>query len=297
MKTLGGDTIVVGVDGSEDGLRAVQYAALLVREHDLSLRIVHVVNEIGVYGPMMPYVPDESFQEIGEGIVKDALRFAVSLQVSPDRVTTRLVHGGRAIRLTEDVDQVRCLVLGTRGSALEHLFTGSTTTAVLARASLPVITVPAAWDPEKPARRRVVVGADGSEVTEHVLAAAFAEASDRGAELQVVHAWRPASSYEGAVEAQTREDWEQAMTAALTKSVDAVATDFPEVRWTVSVQFQRAALALQEAAARADLLVVGRRGHHAVASLFVGSLARTMVRTATTPVLVVPVGEHDAHGE
>jgi nucleotide-binding universal stress UspA family protein len=47
---------------------------------------------------------------------------------------------------------------------------------------------------------------------------------------------------------------------------------------------------MHAAAVNADLLVLGRHGHTARLGLLVGSTTRTLLRTATCPVVVVPVG-------
>lgn len=44
---------------------------------------------------------------------------------------------------------------------------------------------------------------------------------------------------------------------------------------------------------RATLVVMGARGHHGVASLFLGSTSKAVLRAATTPVLLVPANDMD----
>ena len=51
--------------------------------------------------------------------------------------------------------------------------------------------------------------------------------------------------------------------------------------------------ALLDAAAQADMIVVGSRGLGAVSSLMLGSVSRALVNQSPCTTVVVPVGGHD----
>lgn len=286
--------VVVGVDGTDDGARALRYAAMLALRDDRPLRVVHVVQEAMNYTPMLAYVPWESFADIGTSVLDEAARQAAELGCGPDRVTTVLARGARISALVEHLDDASCLVLGTRHSALQHLLTGATTSAVAAHSPVPVFCVPAVWSRDVPARERVVVGLHGPDDVTEVLDRAFEEAASRQAQLQIVHAWRPTGFYEGAMSARTLEEhWSQEESTRLEKVIREAAAAVPEVRWTLTMDFDRPVVALHEAAALADLLVLGRRGHRVPFGLRVGSTTRALLRTATCPVMVVPMVHHE----
>jgi nucleotide-binding universal stress UspA family protein len=138
--------------------------------------------------------------------------------------------------------------------------------------------------------RRFVVGVDGSAADRQVLQEAFSEAATRGAALDIVHAWRPVSPYDAAITRRVmRDNWEQAARHALTRSIEELAAGHPRVEWTLDLDYEAVPVALHQAARKADLLVLGRHGHHPPLGLPVGSNTRTLLRTATCPVLVVPV--------
>jgi nucleotide-binding universal stress UspA family protein len=61
------------------------------------------------------------------------------------------------------------------------------------------------------------------------------------------------------------------------------------VAWTLRLEFERVTVALHAAAVNADLLILGRHGHNPLTALLIGSNTRTLVHTATCPVVVVPV--------
>jgi len=135
-------------------------------------------------------------------------------------------------------------------------------------------------------RTRIVVGVDGSEHSHRALEWAIREAARWGATVTVLHAWRfgVSPTDPNAAEA-TREigraaqhlvDHEVAF--ACEAGIDAAGV----------VVFDGAARALTDAAADADLLVVGSHGRGAVAATILGSVSQACVRHARCPVVVVP---------
>jgi nucleotide-binding universal stress UspA family protein len=61
------------------------------------------------------------------------------------------------------------------------------------------------------------------------------------------------------------------------------------VAWALRLEYERVPVALHAAAEHADLLILGRHGHRTPLGLRVGSNTRTLLRTTTCPVVVVPV--------
>jgi nucleotide-binding universal stress UspA family protein len=147
---------------------------------------------------------------------------------------------------------------------------------------------------------RVVVGVDGSSGSRKALAFALEEARLRGATLQVVHAWRtplaltlPEPSIAG-YSPLSVEDVERLATELREKAerlveseVEEVAGDDPGLEVRRDVFESDAAEALIEAAAGADLLVVGSRGHGGFRGLLLGSVGQKAASHAPCPVVVV----------
>lgn len=284
------DTVVVGVDGTADGDRALWYGAVLATREDRDLRLVHVPHEIDIYAPMMPYLPATTIREIGESVLREAAKHAEEAGFDPERTFTVLSEGPRTAALMRHVQDARHIVLGTRTSTVRHLLTGATSLSVAAHSSVPVHCVPPAWSGDRDPSGRLVVGVDGSRADPDILTEAFAEAATRGAVLDIVHAWRPVSPYDAAIFGRVLEaDWEKAAREALTGRIEAAAGLHPAVPWTLRLKYERVPVALHEAALGADLLVLGRHGHNPPLGLLVGSNTRTLLHTATCPVVVVPV--------
>jgi nucleotide-binding universal stress UspA family protein len=284
------DIVVIGIDGSEDGQRAMHYGLAMAEREGLSVRLVHVPHQTDMYAPMMPYLPETTVRTIGERVLKEAEQEAEEAGFDPARTTSALANGDRTPALLSQTDDARYVVLGTRSSGAQHLFTGSTSLSVAAHSSVPVHCVPRTWAADHPATGRIVVGLDGSPADVDVLTEAFLEAGPRRATLRLVHAWRPVSPYDAAIVGRTvRTEWEQSTRDALAKQVNEVAGRHPDVAWELELDFERVTVAVHKASMDADLLVLGRHGHLAPPSLVVGSNTRTLLRTATCPVAVVPI--------
>jgi nucleotide-binding universal stress UspA family protein len=281
-------TVVVGIDGTADGMRALRFAVEEAGRPDACLRIVHVQLEgyPGSPSPSMPALPESSWHEIAAGLVKEAEEEARRFGYTDPHLETVLASGTRRHGLLEQLHDADCLVLGTRTAPLEHLVAGSTTTSLAAHADVPVIAVPHTWDPAEP-YGRVVVGADAPELS-HVVAVACDAARDRRAHLEVLHAWRPMSPYDTAIGNRVLADtWGAAVRTALAQAIRDTDTGYG-IDWEVTAHYERPLTALHDASKAADLLVVGRHGHSAPHGFTLGSVARALIRTAHCPVMVVP---------
>lgn len=139
---------------------------------------------------------------------------------------------------------------------------------------------------------RVVVGIDGSAHGRQALAFAFAEARLRGVGLRVVHAWTvPPLTLAGIavmpVVEQVHDELRSDAEAVLREELEAVVPDRDGVEIeTLAVEGQPAAV-LVAAAAGAELLVVGSRGHGSLVGAVLGSVSQQCLHHAPCPVAVV----------
>jgi len=134
---------------------------------------------------------------------------------------------------------------------------------------------------------RIVVGVDGSDHSRRALAWAIGEARARQAALVAVHAWHlpaAAASYAGPlVDPKLLEEEAAKALADALASADAHGVEVEQ-----RVVRGGPAAALLDAAADADLLVVGSRGHGGFAGLLLGSVSQQVCHHAACPVVVVP---------
>ncbi|MGW0465155.1 universal stress protein [Streptomyces sp. NPDC003027] len=133
--------------------------------------------------------------------------------------------------------------------------------------------------------REIVAGVDGSP--ESLAAADWAarEALHRGLPLRLVHAWRWEPLDIPFL--PDRRGQERTAQEVLRDAEAALARRHPEVRLTAEVLADTPVAALMSTEARAELLVIGSRGHGAVAGFLLGSYGQQIIAAATRPVVAV----------
>ncbi|HWM21110.1 MAG TPA: universal stress protein [Ilumatobacteraceae bacterium] len=139
---------------------------------------------------------------------------------------------------------------------------------------------------------KIVVGVDGSEFSGDALEWAYAQARVTSAELVVVHCWE--YPYLGVIDfvgmddriRETSHDGAEALLDATISQLRAAHPD-DDVTLTPVLLEGGPAWTLLEAAADADLLVVGSRGRSGLKTLLLGSVTHVVVTHAEIPVVVV----------
>jgi nucleotide-binding universal stress UspA family protein len=292
MNAALGRAVVVGLDRSETGRAAVEYAAELASRRHLPLRLVHVYEMLSTaVRPSFGGMPDmEGFIRNSAQRLLDETVEIVNLHHPDVAVATALRKGSPAHVLLEESQSAHTIVLGSRGSGgFADLLIGSTTLHVAAHADCPVIAVPSPPDPANP-RHGVVVGADGSELSEAAIGYAFETASEMGEKLTAVHAWHdPARLGVGMMMPHTVDpvDVIKDERSVLAESLVGWQEKFPDVVVEPKVALGHPVPTLITQAANARILVVGCRGRGALGSLVLGSVSHGVLHHATSPVAVV----------
>ncbi|HXZ71795.1 MAG TPA: universal stress protein [Streptosporangiaceae bacterium] len=139
--------IIVGVDGSHDAHRALEWAMqeAAARHAPLTVMTVHQVAASGWIGP--PYflpanepAAEQARQAAEEAVAKAAAQLGESQPVS---VTVRAVSGSPAQELIEASRDADLLVVGSRGGGgFARLVLGSVSEQVARHARCPVVVVP-----------------------------------------------------------------------------------------------------------------------------------------------------------
>jgi nucleotide-binding universal stress UspA family protein len=144
-------------------------------------------------------------------------------------------------------------------------------------------------------RDRIAVGVDGSDGSAAALRWALEEAAGRGADVEIVTCWHLPYMVEASGYARgylTEEEREAGPNEVLRNML--AAAD-PEVRAAADAGRQVTTCLVEDEPGRglvdhcgdATMLVVGRRGDHALARLL-GSVSRHVAEHANCPVVVVP---------
>ncbi|MEV4946753.1 universal stress protein [Streptomyces sp. NPDC053755] len=284
--------LVVGVDGSDAGLTALDWAVDEAVRHGLPLRIVHASLWERYEGAVPPWATERpSGQVLAENIVGTAAdRARVRAPGLP--LTTDVLAEDASTALLEEGREGTILVVGSRGRGeFADLLLGSTGLVVAARAHCPVVVVRGDRHSLEARHERVLLGVGEHDVDSPAVRFAFREAAVRDAELDVVRAWRrpahepadhPLPSGDGGAYVAERSS------ALLDKALEAAASEHPHVRLRRTTVEGTAHRVLTERSAAADLLVVGARRRGGLAGMELGRVAHRALHHATCPVAVVP---------
>jgi len=209
-------------------------------------------------------------------------------------VHTALRYGHPVRTLLYESANARMLVLGARGRhGLAGLALGSVAATVSQHAHCPVAVIRgnAEPDPSWP----VVVGVDGSPISEDAVAVAFDQASSRHTALIAVHAWSeiPEHGQFAIVDrpAELRRI-EAAERQLLAEQLASWREKYPDIPVEQVVVSQPPTAALLERAAGAQLLVVGSHGRGGFTGMLIGSTSRHLLHHAPCPLLVVRPTQH-----
>ncbi|MCZ9349223.1 universal stress protein [Streptomyces mutabilis] len=299
MSTL---PVIAAVDGSDDSLRALDWALEAAHRREAPLRVVHVrqyaawpQTDVLVAGP-----PDT-----GDNPVLEQAR--AHLEGRAYAVATEYVgmEGVPGAVLPEVGADAQLLVLGSRGrGGFASLLLGSNGMAAARDAECPVVVVPRPGRevhgeaPGEPGAR-VVVGLHVDSPDDAALSFAFTEAARLGARLQVVAAYPwPVQTWAAAGQMMPLVIDEVSVESETRVLADGFLAPYrgrhPDVRADTHVLPGDAAGHLVAASRDAALVVVGRHRRRLLApARMMGSVAHAVLLHAAAPVAVVPPAPPD----
>ncbi|MGW2782435.1 universal stress protein [Streptomyces populi] len=289
--------LVVGVDGSELALRAVDWATDEAALRGLPLRLVYASLWERYEGAALAEGLGRSSERITADAVVRAAAERARRRDAAVRVTTEVVPDDAVGALLRKGRDATALVLGSRGrGGVAGMLLGSVSLTVAARGHCPVIVLRGSHDnrARDGRHRRVVLGAGDPAHGSAAVRFAFEEAAGRGVALEAVRAWR-CPAHESAGHPLTaggpERPHEQRAAEILDEALGSAVAEHPGVTVRRRTVEGTARKVLLDASDEADLLVVGvrRRDGHGHIGLQLGRVAHAALHHAACPVAVVPL--------
>lgn len=141
------ERVVAGVDGSEESLHALRWAADLARAAGATIEVViaYHYTPVGVGSPWVPVVPvvgEQEMRDSAAGVLDSAVERAAAADVVVERT---VAEGAAATRLQDRAQDADLLVVGSRGhGGFAGLLLGSVSRRCLSHPPRPVAVVPCA---------------------------------------------------------------------------------------------------------------------------------------------------------
>ncbi|GAB3190334.1 universal stress protein [Nesterenkonia suensis] len=313
--------VVVGVDGSEQSLRAAHWAAAEANRRQLPLTVVTAYSLPAFAASSMDggyaLMDESALRQGSEKVIDQAKEF---LRDYPGQVDYAIESGDPAGVLLDYSQQAEVLVVGSRGRGgfLGRLL-GSVSAALPAHAKCPTVVVPlkfscqesnavttatgaipvitpgtATQDASSEGTRSedtrpVAAGVDGSDYGRVAALIAAREASERGTSLRIVCALPPLGAT--LVWIPTHVEDGRAV-AELKEKLDAgrrwLHSHYPNLTIDAEVIDGTAVDVLVEETRHAQLTVLGTRGRGGFAGMLLGSTSQGVLHHAEGPLMVVP---------
>jgi nucleotide-binding universal stress UspA family protein len=281
--------VVVGVDGSESSLRALDMAAEEAGRRGATLELVYSAG-----WPRRSRVPvtesdTERMRAAGAEVLDEAGKRAhehvpglrVVAQIHTEALAADvLVKASRTAALT---------VVGTRGhGGFAGLLVGSVSLRVATHCEGPLLVVGDSRKGGPTERGSVLVGMH-TQNDEPALRFGFEEAARRSSSLRVLHVWNQ-PRMPGRLQLPPSEARKAKAAAAeqVTKLAEPVSKDHPGVEFTADEQGGSPAATLIEASRAADLLVIAVHRRQRRLGLQLGPVAHAVLHHAHCPVVLTP---------
>jgi nucleotide-binding universal stress UspA family protein len=281
--------IVAASDGSEESLRAVDWAA---REAVLRGAPLRIVSAAGLLPRMVGSRGHSDYETVSD-VIRDESDHALTAataraaKVAPDLlIDADHLDGAPADAVTAAGSGALMLVVGSRGvGAFAAMILGSVSRYAATHASSPVVVV---RDEIGATHRQVGIGIGGLEGNTAALTFAFEEAALRKASLMAIHTWQtPQSDISRAgitLTAPSRKVLETEATRQLDALLDEWRDKYPDVPVSHDVVHGHPGRILSGLSARADLVVLGRDpAHHGP-----GAVIHAVLNHAHGPIVTVP---------
>ncbi|MDO5494602.1 MAG: universal stress protein [bacterium] len=289
--------ILVGVDGSDAGMGALDWAAAAARTHGWAVHLVCAYSLPSFAASTM----DGGFAAIDESRVRssaDEVLDAAEARLGGGLTITRSVETGDPTTVLADMSRDAALVVigKRRGGGLADRILGAVSSALPPHSHCPTVVVPYTEEARVSIPvRRIVAGMDGSDAARGALSRAIDEAIMWNASLTVVSAVPLATGGAALSWGLAPMDPDELLSDVQRGLDEIVGTALEEAgERAKGLKVDKHALGgsgaalMAEFSSAVDLVVVGTRGRGGFAGLLLGSTSQSVIQHSHCPVLVVP---------
>jgi nucleotide-binding universal stress UspA family protein len=287
--------VVVGVDGSEAALAALDWAVREAVDRDRRLRIIHafiwpLFNHVSL-GPLPSGPPSSGLRAAAQGIINEAVRRAATM--APGLVVEAMIHSGAAGPvLLAEAENAHLMVVGSRGlGGFTGLLLGSVSSQLAAHSPCSVIITRSPHaDHGRPVGDRVVVGVEDPQTSTGTVEFALTEADRLSLPVTMISCVPPEPALYGVpLVDHTVIDAQRAL---LTTTVEEWQRKFLEVEISDELVRDTPGHALVTASNTARLVVVGAGDAGRFRGLRLGSVSQQVLHHASSPVAIVRQNRH-----
>jgi nucleotide-binding universal stress UspA family protein len=281
--------VLVGVDGSEDALRAVRYGKGFADGCDGELWLVHAVDDGVLTGGWGVMYDPTILAEVGAEALTEAQAWLSSVGFPAERVHAEVMIGHPTAVLADLSEHSRMVVVGRRAqSGLERMFVGSTSVSLAATVHCPLTVISAASTPHPTGGQgRIAVAVTTPERSQRAIEWAFEEARWRTSHrLVVVHVVPPEPKGLFRAKLPPLERRLAAARQEIERVLAPLTERYPDVEVESEVRYGVPIEALIEETSTVDLLILGVHGHPVTGVTF-GGVVRGVLAHALAPVCLV----------
>jgi nucleotide-binding universal stress UspA family protein len=296
--------ILVPVDLFAPSRPAIDYALSLALRFQADLELANIVPSLAAFNyPSLTDAYDLEKQALAES--KSRLPALVPAEYHSVVHLQTVVRVGdvreELLAIVKD-DNIDLVVMGTHGrGSIGHFFLGSTTESILRRVTVPVLTVShlheehEARSPAGAAIHRIVYATDLSPRSELGLSYASVLANKFDAELILLHVMDTFEGGHGGAEVMDLPPLDRGLLrthamAALENLLKASRSPGHHTQTVVIEGTPHRAIASFAEEANADLIVLNLQSKGFLERAMLGATAERVVRSATVPVLSLPLG-------
>ncbi|GAA3935903.1 universal stress protein [Pseudoclavibacter caeni] len=280
-------SILVGIDGSTRGERALAWAARRAVRDGATLTLLTVIDPRAA---RESGATEQVAYTAAHNLLKAVTR-ELAVAFPQIEATTRIATGGIVDAVVDAAEGHDLIVLGSHhGASLRETVGGAKGLRVSVSTTVPTVVVPVDWDADRPGSG-IVVGVGPDQVSENAIAFGVGEALATGERLELVSAWglppllsRPAEAMGGGlapvgVEFQSRLDERVRLLHDAHPGLD--------VRGR-AVEAASPAAGIVAAARGHRLLVLGTHSRTVLGRALFGSVTHGVLLELDTPTVVVP---------